>query len=77
VFAKGLDLDCADGFVRFSFPRLAAWMADTLEQSLLASIIGGLYPVYTVSKDFLGEQEKEGLLRVPKNKRKQKNSSVN
>jgi hypothetical protein len=77
VFAKGLDLDCADGFVRYCFPRLAAWMADTLEQSLLTRIIGGFCPVCTVPNDCLGEQAKEWSLRMPRNKRKRKNSSVN
>jgi hypothetical protein len=45
VFSSRLDMDCADGFVRFCFPKLAAWMADTPKQSLLTSIIGGFCPV--------------------------------
>jgi hypothetical protein len=77
VLAKGLDLNYADSFVRYCFPRLAAWMADTPEQSLLTSIVGGFSPVCIVSKDCLGEQGNEWLLRVPNNRSKGKNSSVN
>ncbi len=55
IFAQGLDLNCADSFVRHCFPRLAAWMADTPEQSLLTSVIGRLCPVCTVPKSNFGD----------------------
>jgi hypothetical protein len=76
VYSTGLDMDCADGFVRFWFPRLAAWMADTPEQSLLTSVIGGFCPACTVPKDNMGEQVEEWPSRVPNNRKKRKESSV-
>ncbi len=50
VFSMGLDLDCADGFVRFYFSRLTAWMVETPEQCLFTSMVGGFCLVCTVPK---------------------------
>jgi hypothetical protein len=55
VFSSGLDLDCANGFVRLCFPRLVAWMADTSKLSLVTSVIGGFCPVCTMPKDCIGK----------------------
>jgi hypothetical protein len=72
VLAQGLDPDCAEGFVRRCFQRLAAWMVDTLEQSLLTSVIRGLCPVCTLPESTLGDQGKQWPTRVPKNKGREK-----
>ncbi len=53
LHALGTDVDCADGYVRHCYPRLAAWIGDTPEQSLLTSVIGGFCPVCKVPKDCL------------------------
>jgi hypothetical protein len=55
VFSLGVDLDCADSLIQYCFPRLAAWMADTPEQSLLTSVIGGFCLLCVVPKDKLGD----------------------
>jgi hypothetical protein len=50
-------------------------MADTPEQSLLTSIIGGFCPVCTVPKDSMGMQIEKWPTRVPKNKKNRKENS--
>ena len=65
VYQIGTRMDCADGYVRHCFPRLAAWMADTPEQSLFTGVIGGYCPVCTASKDQLDEQRKRWPERRP------------
>jgi hypothetical protein len=65
-------MDCADGYVEFCFPRLAAWMADTTEQSLLTSVIGGFCPVCAEPKENLGKELEVWPRREPRKSRKKK-----
>jgi hypothetical protein len=76
VFSTDLDLDCADGFVRFCFPRLAAWMAVTPKQNFLTSVVGGFCPVCTVPKDCMGKQTETWAVRESSHQRKRKTLSA-
>jgi hypothetical protein len=58
IYSTGIDIDCADSFVRLCYPRLAVWIGDTPEQNLLTSVVGGFCPVCTVPKESLGNQSK-------------------
>ncbi len=73
VFSTGIDLDCANGLVRHCFLRLAAWMADTLEQSLMTCIVGGYCPICTAPKEKLGDQAARWQGHQPRHTKKQKN----
>ncbi len=76
VFSTGLDLDCINSFIMFCFLRLTAWMADTPEQSLLTSLIGGFCPVCTAPKDCMGKQIETWAVRESSDRRKRKNLSA-
>jgi hypothetical protein len=61
--ASGLNIDCADGFVRQCYPQLTAWIGDTPEQSLMTNVIGGFCPVCVVPKESLKDQSTKWPLR--------------
>jgi hypothetical protein len=56
--------------VRRCYPRLAAWIGDTPEESLLTSVIGGFCPVCKVLKDCLEKQSSEWERRTVANSKK-------
>ena len=51
---SGLEVECADGKVRLCFPRLAAWIADHLENVTLHSIQQNQCPVWEIRPEALG-----------------------
>ncbi len=75
AYAIGIDIDCADGFVRHCYPRLAAWIGNTPEQSLLTTVVGGFCPICTVPKESLCNQSRTWARRAVANSRKRQLNS--
>jgi hypothetical protein len=48
---RGMKWDCADGFQRQSYPLLAPWDRDHLEEVIIAQVSYGSYPMCHIPKD--------------------------
>jgi hypothetical protein len=70
LYVLETDVNCANGYVQHCYPRLAAWIGDTPEQSLLTSVIGRFCPVCKVPKDCPKKQSSEWERRIVANLRK-------
>jgi hypothetical protein len=54
---SGIELHCADGFIRQGFPIIAAWIADYPEYTCLTKIIGGLCPICEIPRKKMGHEK--------------------
>ena len=50
ITGPGLKWDCADGFQRQCYPRLAAWVGDHPEQVMVAEVSYGSCPMCEIPK---------------------------
>ncbi|KAF8954739.1 hypothetical protein BDZ97DRAFT_1927768 [Flammula alnicola] len=62
---KGVDIVCADGFIRTAYPILAAYIADYPEQCLIACCQENTCPQCTVKPKERGEYRIHSVLRDP------------